>query len=112
LYDNRLTHHGNLYPSDLQQILRGEVDAARLHEIQKQIGADVLITGEAFSQSPGRIGNSNIWNCRARVEVKVILLATGEIIAADAVHAAGNESTEELASKASLNNADAPSTHE
>ncbi len=54
----------------------------------------------------------NIWNCRARVEVKVILLATGEIIAADAVHAAGNESTEELASKASLNNAGALSTHE
>jgi hypothetical protein len=41
------------------------------------------------------------------VEVKIILLATGEIIAADAAHAAGNEMTEELASKASLNNAGA-----
>jgi len=90
-----------------QQILRGQVDAARLHEIHKQTGADVLITGEAFSQSPGRIGNSSLWNCRARVEVKIILLATGEIIAADAAHAAGNEMTEELASKASLNNAGA-----
>lgn len=92
----------------LQQVLRGRIDLARLHEIQKRTDADVLITGEAFSTPAtptGRIGNSNLWACRARVEVKAILLSTGETIAADEAHAAGQDLSEELASKRSLNNA-------
>lgn len=52
----------------------------------KQKGADILITGEAFSERAGDATGSlmsGLVGCNARVEIKAIALDTGEIIFAD-----------------------------
>jgi len=53
----------------------------------KQKGADILITGEAFSERAGDATGSlmsGLVGCNARVEVKAIAVDTGEIIFSDA----------------------------
>lgn len=91
------------YSREIEGLSRGQTDPQQLLQFKKRFGADVLITGEAFSQrisSP--IANDPFVRCRARVEVKAILTDTGEIIAADALHSAGADLSEDLASKDAL----------
>ena len=61
-------------------------DRKKSMTLAKQKGADILITGEAFSErSNDATGSlmSGLVGCNARVEVKAIALDTGEIIFSD-----------------------------
>ena len=58
---------------------------------------DILIKGEAFAQSVGRIGA--LEQARARIEVKVIRSSTGETIASEGLHAGGVDVNLDLAAK-------------
>lgn len=73
-------------------------------------GADVLVVGEAVSTvtvfEALRIpGQPRLQDGRARVEVRAIRVATGQILAAEAFHTGGIDFSEELAGKKSLERA-------
>jgi len=64
------------------------------------MGADIVITGEAFSErAPDVMG---MVSCRARVEVRAIKADTAEIVAADAGSGGGADLVESVAAKTSL----------
>lgn len=91
----------------LRAAMQGTLDRAQAEALRTEYGADILITGEAFSTraEADRGGNSTVL-CGARSEVKVIMLDTGEIITADSVpQAQGRGLSEELAAKIALENA-------
>jgi hypothetical protein len=101
------------YSRVMDRILQGgpasKVEVIRLG---RRFGADVLITGEAFSQLVTRqnvttdLGPVDEIRCRARVELRGIRMDTGEKIYADSIQKTGSaDSTEELASKACLEQA-------
>lgn len=71
--------------------------------IGKKFGADILIYGEAFSQHVST--ENNTVTCRARVEVKAVLTASGDIIATNGTHAGGQDIAESTSSKVALRNA-------
>ncbi|MCB0689375.1 MAG: hypothetical protein KDC53_22710 [Saprospiraceae bacterium] len=78
-------------------------DPAYARNLGLRFGADIIITGEAFSQLAGNKGN--MFSCRARVEARAIDTKTGRIIAADGKHAAGADIAEFVAAKSALRNA-------
>ncbi|MBP7147025.1 MAG: hypothetical protein KBD01_05735 [Acidobacteria bacterium] len=71
--------------------------------LARQAGADLLITGEAFSQAAGN--TMGFVSCRARVEVRGIVAETAEIVFADACDASGADVSEAVAAKRVLQNA-------
>lgn len=84
-----------------QQYAERLKDPAVAAEIGRKMGADVVITGEAFSESAGQVVEG--WqSCRARVEVRAVLADTAEIVAADAESGAGADLTEAVAGKTAL----------
>ena len=92
--------------SVMRQIEQGDFKAAA--EVGRRYGADILVTGEAFSQETfrkpvegGRI-QMVVVGCRARVEYRAIRVDTAEIVSADGAHESGMDATTELASKKAL----------
>lgn len=73
-------------------------------KIGQQYGAEVVIIGEAFSESAGA-GIGGMVSCRARVEARAVKTDTGEILAADGKHATGIDITEAIAGKKALQKA-------
>jgi curli biogenesis system outer membrane secretion channel CsgG len=69
----------------------------------KQFGADIIIYGEAFSQTTAV--DAGITTCRARVEVKAVRTDNGEIVATNGLHAGGQDMAESVAAKTALRNA-------
>ena len=72
-------------------------------------GADIVIMGEAFSEGVGDAaqflpGNqrSGMQSCRARVEAKMYIAKTRQIIAADGTYGAGMDISQAVASKKAL----------
>jgi hypothetical protein len=65
--------------------------------------ADVVISGEAFSELAGRRGN--LVSCRARVEIKIIRPATGSLLLADRQTDVAVDLAENMAGKSALQNA-------
>ena len=92
--------------SVMRQIEQGDFKAAA--EVGRRYGADILLTGEAFSQEtfrrPVDVGGIPlvVVGCRARVECRAIRVDTAEIVSADGAQESGQDSTTELASKKSL----------
>lgn len=85
------------------------MSAAELTNAARQFGVDIMIVGEAFSEGvgdpaqwlPGR-QSSNMQACRARVEAKMFIVRTGQIIAADGKFASGLDNSQAVASKKAL----------
>ncbi len=81
--------------------LRGDQKAAAA--IGKQYGAEVLIIGEAFSETAEPA--HGLSTCRARIEARVIESDTARILTANAKHAGGSDMTENVAGKKALQRA-------
>lgn len=71
----------------IQQLLRGETDLARLHELSKQSIADIIITGRVSITPRGALGRIGVYDIR--LSYQAILLDTAEIVAESAVDARG-----------------------
>ena len=78
----------------------------------QKFGVDIMIVGEAFSEGVGDPAqwlpgnqNSNMQACRARVEAKMFIVRTGQIIAADGKMASGLDNSQAIASKKALSKA-------
>jgi len=70
---------------------------------EKERRADIVISGEAFSEFGMRRGN--LVSCRARVEVNVKERATGKLLHTDRETAAATDLSEAVAGKQALENA-------
>ena len=86
-----------------------KMSAQELTSAARQFGVDIMIVGEAFSEGvgdPGRWlpGNqvSNMSACRARVEAKMFIVRTGQIIGADGKMSSAYDNSEAIASKMAL----------
>lgn len=85
------------------------MNAAQMRQAAQTFGADIMIVGEAFSEGvgdPARYlpGNqrSNMQACRARVEAKMFIVRTGQIIAADGKYGSAYDNSQAIASKKAL----------
>jgi hypothetical protein len=81
--------------------LRGDEKAAAA--IGKQHGAEVIIIGEAFSETAEPAHGLSI--CRARIEARAIETDTARILAANAKDAGGSDMVESVAGKKALRRA-------
>ncbi len=97
----------------LDRAVKGGSNAAvEMQRIGRKYGADVLVTGEAFTQEvwrgqlPSGLGQITQVRCKARIELQAFRTHTGERIYVDSIQKAGPpDSTVELASKACLEEA-------
>ncbi len=82
-------------------------DTAAAMELGEQFDADIIITGEAFSQLQSvNVQNVNgLVSCGARVEYRIIKVDNGEIITAGSANAAAIGMSEAIAAKESLRKA-------
>lgn len=86
-----------------------KMSANELTSAAQKFGVDIVIVGEAFSEGvgdpsqwlPGK-QSSNMQACRARVEAKMFIVRTGQIIAADGKFASGIDNSQAVASKKAL----------
>jgi hypothetical protein len=92
-----------------EKAAKGDVDSAL--QLARKFGADIIITGEAFSEHAATAGGGaygidvSLQSCRARVEARAIRADTGEIIAADGVYGTGVDIAENIAGKKALTDA-------
>ena len=107
----RATADGLAKTEDLaRRALAGDPVAIRELAGRNGVAADILVVGEAVSTvevlEALRIpGQPRVQDGRARVEVRAIEVATGRILAADALHTGGVDFSAELAGKKSLERA-------
>lgn len=98
------------------QLRHGNLDAQALREMGTRFQADLLITGEAFAEElptmPEAIRGSGMQAYNARLEVKIIDLATAQVIYSGAFHAGGIGATDGIAGKTALANAALKATPE
>lgn len=82
-------------------------DSAAAMELGEQFGADIIITGEAFSQLQStNVQNVNgLVSCGARVEFRIIKVDNGEIVTAGSANAAAIGMSEAIAAKEALRKA-------
>ena len=80
--------------------------------VARFLEADILVIGEAFSDGVGDIGRylpghqqTGMRSCRARVEAKLYIAGTGQIIASDGKYASAADISEAIASKKALTSA-------
>lgn len=73
------------------------------HETGKKTDADVLLTGEGFSQFAARRGN--LVSVKARLEVKAVKRDSGDVIAIDRQVAVALDLAEQVAGKSALQDA-------
>ena len=85
------------------------MSSSEMTQAAQMFGADIMIVGEAFSEGLGDAaqwlpGNqrSNIQSCRARVEAKMFIVKSGQIIAADGKYGSGLDNSQAVASKKAL----------
>lgn len=84
------------------------MNEAQLQNFAQSMQADILVVGQAFSEGAGDVGQfingrrTNVVSCKARVEAKMYIARTGQIIAADGTYGAGVDITEAIAAKKAL----------
>lgn len=83
-----------------------------LHTLASSMQADILVVGEAFSEGVGDVGQflpkgkrTGTLSCRARVEAKMYIARTGQIIAAEGKYGSAVDISEAVAAKKALANA-------
>lgn len=101
------------YSEQMDRVARGgpgaDQEAAR---IGRKFGADLFVTGQAFTQEVSRqnvqtdLGNVTRIRCRARIELRAIRMDTAERVYVDSIQQTGPpDATVELSSKACLEEA-------
>lgn len=85
------------------------MNAAQMKSAAEKFGADIMIVGESFSEGVGDMGNylpgnqrTNMQACRARVEAKMFIVRTGQIIAADGKYGSAYDNSQAIAAKKAL----------
>ena len=85
------------------------MNATSLGRTAQEFGVDIVIVGEAFSEDGGDPAqylpggkSSGLRACRARVEAKMYIAKTGQIIAADGKYGSGVDNLENIAAKKAL----------
>ena len=81
--------------------------------LANSLNVDILVVGEAFSQGVGDVGkflgnghqNTGIMSCKARVEAKIYVVRTGQILSANGTYGTAADLTEFIAAKKALNDA-------
>jgi hypothetical protein len=91
------------YNEQVKEAARGNAHLAS--KIGNKYGADVIIVGEAFSESIGNVIPGGFITCRARIEARAVDTKTGEILAADGKYASGIDLGEFVAGKMAIQNA-------
>lgn len=83
-----------------------------MENIARSRNVDILIVGEAFSEGVGDVGkflptggNTGIISCKARLEAKIFIAKTGQIISANGTYGTAADLTEFIAGKKALNDA-------
>lgn len=83
-----------------------------MENIARSRNVDILIVGEAFSEGVGDVSkflpngrNTGIISCKARLEAKIFIAKTGQIISANGTYGTAADLTEFIAGKKALNNA-------
>ncbi len=89
-------------PEKVEEILRAPTGPAARTAMAKY-GADILIIGEAFSESAGNVRGAR--SCRAHLEATAILRDSAEIIAKEDGNGSGADITELVAAKTALSEA-------
>ena len=87
-------------PSNAEKTFSSKKTAA---EFAATKGVDILIYGEAISELGARLGEFE--GCRARVEVKAIKVADGEILLSDSAYGGATDLAETTAGKKALQKA-------
>jgi len=82
----------------MKAILQGDVSAAA--QIGMEYGAEVIIVGQAFSESAADIYSMK--SCRATIAVRVIRCDTADILAADEANGSGADIADAVAGKKAL----------
>jgi len=98
-------------PNQLEAIRRQDAfnqaldanDAKALANFGRQMDADIIIVGEAFSEDAMR--NGNMFSCRARVEARAIDVNNGSILATNGAHGSGLDIATNVAAKSALRDA-------
>lgn len=85
------------------------MNAEQLRQAAQIYGADIMIVGQSFSEGVGDVGNYLPGNqrtymeaCRARVEAKMFIVRTGQIIAADGMYGSAYDNSQAVAAKKAL----------
>lgn len=85
------------------------MNVAQMKAAAEKFGVDIMIVGESFSESVGDLGNylpgnqrTNMQACRARVEAKMFIVRTGQVIAADGKYGSAYDNSEAVAAKKAL----------
>ena len=85
------------------------MNVAQMKAAAEKFGVDIMIVGESFSEGVGDLGNylpgnqvTNMQACRARVEAKMYIVKTGQVIAADGKYGSAYDNSQAIASKKAL----------
>ena len=85
------------------------MNVAQMKQAAQNYGADIMIVGESFSEGVGDLGNylpgnqrTNMEACRARVEAKMFIVRTGQVIAADGKYGSAYDNSQAIAAKKAL----------
>ncbi len=81
-----------------------DMSVEQMRNIADSLQADILIVGEAFSERGGPVPymTADIISCKARLEAKMYIVRTGQIIAADGTYGAAIDTMETIAAKKAL----------
>lgn len=87
-----------------REILRaGSLSSEAIAQVKTRLNADILVTGEAFAEEYGAVAGG-LRGYTSRLEVKVIDLASGQILHSEAFQGSAAGATDSLTGKTALMN--------
>ncbi len=87
------------------------MDASQLQSLAQSLRADILLVGQAYSDCSGDVGqfiggsHTGILSCQARIDAKMYIARTGQVLAATSTEGAGADITEAAAAGRALTTA-------